>query len=437
MKATVLCSVLLFISGIALAQAPQFSHIVIIVQENRSPDNLFGSDPTFEPGVDLETVFYTATGEAITATSIPLAGCYDLGHDHWNFTKGYANGAMTGFTETVKSNECGGAYYAQVRYVQQSDVQPYFDIAASYGWANYMFQTNQGASFPAHQFLLSGSSSPSEDSDLFAVDNPTHGLGGCLAVSDSIVGLIDPSGDISSYMYPCLERPTLTDLLDAAGLTWRWYAPNAKSVWTAPDAINHMCVPVNGKCTGSDWANVILKPTQVLTDIGDCKLSDVVWVNPSGKYSDHPHSNDGSGPSWVASIVNAVGESPCGYWGNTAVLITWDDWGGWWDHVPPPQLGQPNGWGTSYVYGFRVPLLVVSAYTPAGYVDNGNHDFGSFLHFVESNWSLGLIGPGYYADSYADTLSAFFPLSTPQPFVEIPALKIDFDQKPLEDPDTD
>jgi phospholipase C len=100
-------------------------------------------------------------------------------------------------------------------------------------------------------------------------------------------------------------------------------------------------------------------------------------------------------------------------------LITWDDWGGWYDHVPPYRIGQDNGWGTGYTYGLRVPLLVVSADTPAGFVDNANHDFGSVLNFIETNFGLGLIGPGTYADAYADNLGAFFSLTSPRSFLSI------------------
>jgi len=139
--------------------------------------------------------------------------------------------------------------------------------------------------------------------------------------------------------------------------------------------------------------------------------------------------------------VNTIGNSKCGYWQNTAILITWDDWGGWYDHVPPPQIGQSNGWGQSYVYGFRVPLIVVSAYTPSGYVSNTNHDFGSLLRFAETSFGLGLIGPGIWADSYADDLMEFFPLSSPRSFNAISA-PYDADHfinstEPATDPDDD
>jgi phospholipase C len=390
--------------GSARAQV-QFQHIVIIDQENRTPDNLFGSNPTFEPGVDIQTYGVNSKGQIVPFTSGPLAGCYDLGHSHLSFQKAYNNGAMDGSDKvTVKpSSGCVTGPNPQFRYVDNSTgtIQPYFDLATQYGFANRMFQTNQGASFPSHLFILSGTSAPTTDSTLFAAENPTGVSTGCSSAPGTVVEMIAPN------------------------VTWRYYAANSKTILTAPNAISSICQAqeVDGKltCTGSEWANVILKPAQVLTDIKNCNLANVAWVTPTGQNSDHPLGNTGGGPAWVASIVNAIGNSNCGYWQNTAILITWDDWGGWYDHVPPYQIGQPNGWGASYVYGFRVPLMVVSAYTPTGYVSVNDHDFGSFLRFIETNFGLGLIGPGYYADSYADDLEEFFVPCTPRIFSTIPA----------------
>ena len=93
--------------------------------------------------------------------------------------------------------------------------------------------------------------------------------------------------------------------------------------------------------------------------------------------SDHAARNDGSGPAWVASIVNAIGNSA--YWANTAIIITWDDWGGWYDHVAPKVINDGLSWGSGYVYGFRVPLIVVSPYAKAAYISHVTHDFGSIL----------------------------------------------------------
>jgi phospholipase C len=426
----------------------QFEHVVIIDQENRTPDNLFGSNPTFEPGVDIQVYGLNSKQQTVPFTSVGLVDCYDLGHSHLSFQRAYDNGAMDGSdkVEVKLGPGCAAGANPQFRYVDNSTgtVQPYFDLATQYGFSNEMFQSNQGPSFPSHQFILSGTSAPSTDSDLFAAENPAGASTGCTSPPTTLVDMIDPNG-VYSKMFPCFDHATLVDLLQEANLTWRYYAANSKTILTAPNAISSICEAqkIDGRlvCTGSEWANVILNPKKVLSDVGSCNLANVTWVTPTGQNSDHPYGNTGGGPSWVASIVNAIGNSKCGYWQNTAILITWDDWGGWYDHVPPYRIGQDNGWGQSYVYGFRVPLLVVSAYTPAGYVSNNNRDFGSLLRFIETNFDLGLIGPGIWADSYADDLMEFFPLSMPRTFSTIPAKygtdHFIFDTEPDTDPDDD
>ena len=428
-------------SALAYAQSGQFQHVVVIFQENRSPDNLFGSNPSFEPGVDLATRGLNSKGQWIPLGPVALASCYDLYHGHVHFLKEYDGGKMDGADKVgVAVNPgCQLPPNPQFKYVDNSTgaIQPYFDLASQYGWANRMFQTNQGGSYPAHQFIFSGTSAPSTYSDLFAAENPTKLPGeptGCLAAAGQTVLLIDTEGNEDTAVYPCFEHPTLSDLLENAQtgpIDWRYYTLSPGSIWTAPNSIQHICVPEteNGQlvCTGTDWVqHVIIPQTTILTDARNCNLPAVSWVMPDGGDSDHAGSNKGTGPSWIATIVNAIGLSPCGYWQNTAIFITWDDWGGWYDHVPPFKIGNRKGWGKSYVYGFRVPLLVVSAYTPAGYVDNANHDFGSILRFIETVFGppgspLGPIGPGDYADAYANDFHFFFTLKTPRPFHRIQA----------------
>ena len=446
------------------SQTVTFKHIVVIFQENRTPDNLFGSNPNFEPGVDIATFGINSKGNKIPLKATPLSYCYDLGHSHTAFESMYDNGKMDGanLIKVAKDPGCVVPASPQFKFVDNSTgtVQPYFDLATQYGFANRMFQSNQGPSFPAHQFIISGTSAPETNSPLFASENmQVKAAAGCLGPPNQLVTVIDPLGSETSNppIYPCFEHPTLTDVLETAGVTWKYYTPAAGSIWTGPDAINHICIPKTRKgklvCTGADWVNnVVIPQTNVLTDIQSCHLAAVSWVIPTAAQSDHARSNDGSGPAWVASIVNTVGSNPACpntgevYWKDTAILITWDDWGGWYDHVPPYRIGQDNGWGTGYVYGFRVPLIVVSAYTPAGYVNNVNHDFGSILKFIETNFGapgvpLGPIGPGTYADSYANNLGTFFSLTTPRPFQMIPA-KYDanyfiHNQSPLLGPDDD
>jgi phospholipase C len=448
---SVLGGILAFV-GSGSCNAAAFKHIVIIFQENRTPDNIFGSNPDFEPGVDIQNFGLNSKGQEVTFTPVALDACYDNGHHHSDFE------AMLNFgADREKPHAPPGCTLPanpEFKYIDNSTgvVQPYFDIATNYGFANRMFQTNQGPSFPAHQFIFGGTSAPSTESALFASEN-TRFLtkkAGCLGPPGQRVSLIDGFGDEKSNkpIYPCYEHPALSDLLDSAQISWRYYAPTPGSIWTAPDAIDHICQPekVDGKlkCTGPDWTPktgsvVPDDPARVLTDIKHCSLRAVSWVIPTAAESDHSGTNDGKGPDWVASIVNAVGLQPScsgeSYWSDTAIFIAWDDWGGWADHVKPfavnlQQVGGSGAWGDGYTYGFRVPLMVVSAYTPARSVTNNVYDFGSILYFIEQNFGLGFIGPGdsiysQYAD-YHSTLTGrgflardFFTLGSPRSFTKI------------------
>jgi len=404
----------LILSGAASARAdiPQIKHVVIVFQENRTPDNLFGAFIRDLPGADLASSGVNSRGERVFLTPTPLARGFDIDHSRRSFVAMHDRGRMDGADLIeclpLKGQSC--PTHPQFSYVNGADVEPYLAIAQKYSFSNRMFQTNQGPSFPAHQFILAGTSQILSTSPYFADDNmvnPAIGAG-CAVNSSQTVPIVGPGGNVSGQVRPCFEHETLTDLLEGhkPPISWRYYTPGEDSIWSAPDAIRHMCQPSGGTCKGANWSNgsIVLKPAQVLTDIIGVNLPSVTWVIPSGLQSDHAGANDGTGPSWVADIVDEIGESS--YWTNTVILIAWDDWGGWYDHVPPP--AQPDNPFNYYELGFRVPLLVVSAYTPAGYISNAQHDFGSILRFTESVFGLGLIPPGNFADSRADDLSDFF-----------------------------
>ena len=453
--AKILCTLVFCGAIFAHAQISSFSHIILVVQENRTPDNLFqglctspfgsskscSTSPTGSQ-YDIQTKNW-ADKTSSTGTTNPaivgLADDYDPDHTHLGFTNMCDFDTKTGLCKMDggANNSCTGTCPKRVpyHYVSNSNsvLNPYLTLATSYGFANYMFQTNQGPSFPAHQYLFGGTSAPSAADDAigtFTAENmspSTATIAGCIAVAGTTVKLITTAGE-DQQIYPCLDHETMADLFDDNKITWKYYTPSTGSIWTAPDAIQHICLPskpTGGKCTGSDWTNdVIISPSQVLTDISNCNLAQVAWVIPGGKYSDHPNSNTGGGPAWVASIVNAIGNNPkCKdneiYWDNTAIVITWDDWGGWYDHESPTFLAGAQG---DYQYGFRVPLLVVSAYTPVAYVDNNRMDFGTILRFVEHNFNIAE-GSLNFADARASgNLSEFFNLKqAPRVFQTIPA----------------
>jgi len=432
----------LSISVIAPGSSP-ITHVVIIFQENRSTDNLFQDPVLIRNGADIQNFGIDSTGAKVPLTEGHLATDFDLGHSHSAFnvmcdlqTNGQCK--MDGADKISVDCNPGAtdcpAPHINFAYVDPSDVQPYFQLAEQYTFGDRMFQTNEGPSFPAHQFIISGTSWPGApySTNLFASSNPdgqtnpgsAQPNAGCDAVSDALVSLIGPAGVENpgiSPIYPCFDHTTLTDLLEAQGLSWKYYTPSitdqydqtysSPAIWNGPEAIEHICGPNQPPpnathCVGNDWnEHVVLNQEQVLTDIAAGQLSTVSWVIPSGQDSDHPGNVDGNtGPSWVASVVNAIGTSP--YWQNTAIFITWDDWGGWYDHVPPPQvLVNCSQWGCGYVYGFRVPLIVVSAFAKTGYISHTQHDFGSILKFIEETFGLPSLN---YADAYADDLSDCF-----------------------------
>ena len=474
---------LLILAGAASLQAQirNFSHIVVIVQENRTPDNLFQGLCTPPYGTSTSCSI-TPTGKQYNIQTsnwldksspthvtqphvVPLANTYDLGHAHFAWVKQCDRNAagvctMDGASKLTCSPGKNCPAKPQFAYVDNSTgaLNPYLELATQYGWANSMFQTNQGPSFPAHQYIFGATSAPSLAADhagTFASENMS-GKGraaGCIAESTRLVQLIDSTGveAPSNKMFPCFEHNTVIDLLQPRSITWRYYAPNANDIWTAPNAIQHICMPNGTNCTGADWkANLDLKPADVLTDVANCNLRQVTWVIPSGQNSDHAYTNTGGGPAWVASIVNALGTSwsatnhKCDYWGNnsndaTAIFVVWDDWGGWYDHRAPATLPPPQG---GYQLGFRVPLLVVSAYTPVKVVDNTPHDFGSIVRFIEQNYGIPE-GALTFADARATTnLTNFFDLNqAARPFLNIHAqVGAAFflnDKRPMTDPDND
>ncbi len=456
-------------------------HVVLIIQENRTPDNLFHALLTY-PGVipgryDLASsglALVNGQDQVIQLTSAPLGLDYDLSHSHVAFESMWDNGAMDGANLIVDNcgphaTDCtnhGIGQFLGYRYVQASDIDPYLQMATQYGWANYMFQTNQGPSFAAHQILFSGTSAQTSNDDangVFFAEVPGAPAGGnyyglydsgCLGPEGEVNALISPASAPKTYTIVndplgtfCFDHASMADLLDTAQLSWKYYAqastdnpyPNDPSktgynpagyMFTAPNSIYDICLPDYTQnppvCTGPEYtANIDLTPADVLTDIANCDLATEAWVTPTALNADHSGTvNDTGGPSWVASVVNAIGnnktcEQGAGYWSDTVILVMWDDWGGWFDHVAPAILPGPQG---DYELGFRVPFLVISPYTPPGYVSNLHYEFGSILRFMQGVFNIpeGSLG---FSDARANTdLSGFFNFKmAPRPFKTIQA----------------
>lgn len=472
----------------AYVQLTSFQHIVVMVQENRTPDNLFqglcippygseGACGTTPSQYDIQSYGFDVNGTRVPLSPVPLGNAYDPWHDHAGFEAMCNPNPTTYFpcnrNTRLSTSGClpypnNNCPFEYVDPIATPSVYSYLYIAQNFGWANRMFQTNQGSSAPAHQFLFGGTSASSAAADANATFiDETDGLG-CLAALNAGYKLIDPAHApfrVSLVNNPlgtlCYTHETMATLLENSQHTWRYYTIGdtwsnvSYSIWTAPNAIQQICQPNSTftQCTGEDWIkNVDLNPSDVLTDLQNCKLKNMVWVIPTGQNSDHPSPNypyDG-GPAWVANVINGVTRSPCTdnvdqvqvpYWADTAIIVTWDDWGGFYDHVLPPFLSAPKQGQGDYQMGFRVPLLFVSAYTNH-IVDSVNqYDFGSILRFSEQNFGIseGLLG---FADQRSATdLTAFYDFSLPATKflipTTVPAEVFLNDKRPPEPPDND
>jgi phospholipase C len=401
-------------------------HIVIIVQENRSFDNFFYGFP----GANSATSGKGHDGRVYQLQPLHLKWTHDMNHYHWQFLEDFDKGKNDGWEDQViqpykKGKYCTryewenhpkcwnfmpGKVYMQMpySYTIQAEIQPYWDMAEQYTLGDDTFASNNGPTFVAHQYLVAGQSGHASEVPStypWGCDAPNetefylhYGQANPPAFKPAVghdVNGPDPcfplngSGPSSTY-------PTIADLLDAAGITWRYYVqPKAQdSYWlNAFEAVKAVRY-------GPDWQNNISMPdTNVLDDITNGDLPQVSWVMPHKGASDHAGGgSDNKGPDWVTSIVNEIGQSK--YWKSTAIVIVWDEWGGWYDHVLPPQYPDP-GTGAYEGLGYRVPLIIVSPYAKTHYVSHDQHEIASTLHFIEQTFNLPFLGAGS-GQAYAD-----------------------------------
>src|SRR5215831_14992900 len=327
------------------------------MMENRTPDNLFQTlGPNGSGVADIATTAPTQFG-TVTMTPVAMAAPFDMAHTHEAWLTDWHNGAMDRFDNAGCSETC--PQYPAETYVQAGDVTPYTHLAQAYTFGDRFFQSASVESEPAHQYLFSGTAQDAVGSVLAEDDNATYTQSAGCGESAASGYMVNINTGAYSRIVPCFEHPTLTDELEASGITWKYYSGQSgaggfsggsyNGIWTAPNQINHICGPVSPTshaCTGTDFTSHVsltstLTTTQILLDISAGTLANVSWVLPPDVHSDHGQSTDDGGPSYVLAITNAVGGSP--YWNNTVVFIIWDDWGGLYDHVPPNvAAGVPN-----------------------------------------------------------------------------------------------
>ncbi len=365
-------------------------HVIFIIKENRTFDQMFGRFPGAK-GVTVGN----DQGEQRPLVPPPdrletdIKHCYGCALQAWN------GGKMDGFATISDVAD-------EFAYTQMTPgmLPNYWRWAQRFVLADNFFASAQGPSFPNHLFTIAAQSGGTHENviqDLDAVRemHRTTGLTkawGCGSVQDSYVPVVDSEGVVTKVP-PCFDFQTEGDLLDGAGIPWAYYsATNHQNgyLWSAYDAIRRY--RENPKL----WRQHIFPVDDLVGDIREGRLPPVTWVTPRFELSEHPEYSFCYGENWTTQVVNAVMESEM--WKDTAIFITWDDYGGFYDHVPPPQVDD-------FGFGIRVPLLMISPYAKPGYVDHRLGEFSSVLRFIEDNWGLSQLT---HRDRDAENLSYDF-----------------------------
>jgi len=379
-------------------------HVIFIVQENRSFNNLFMG----YPGAKTQNYGYDTNGDKIALHSQDLAQSWDINHFSPAFfaaCDAQKNLPGTHCKMDGWNNEVAGfgspANYAYA-YVPRAQIEPYWTMAKQYVLADHMFASSLDGSFIAHQYVVAAYAS-------HAVDSPESDWG-CEGGSQDTIPTLTAKRTYGSSIVACFDNPTIGTEADTAGVSWRFYAGTIYGdggLWSSYQADSEVF-------NGPDWTtDVISPPSQFLTDIGAGQLANVTWITPTYSNSDHPGLNSAAGPAWVASLVNAVGTSK--FWNSTAIFVMWDDWGGWFDPVKPVFRDYDG-------LGFRVPILMVSAYAKRGYVTHVQYETASVLRFMEDTFGLAQLAA---ADARAKdpATDAFDYSQKPRRFKKIPGAK--------------
>jgi phospholipase C len=343
----------------AQADLAAIRNIVIVFQENHTFDNYFGTYPGVDGTAGKSYCLPDAPGSQncvnpFHETSLTPA---DLNHNWKSAHADYDSGKMDSFVYSEGGAETMG-------YYDRQDLGRYWKAADNYVLCDRYFTSVMTESAPNHLFLVAGTA----------------------------------GGIIDDKVPKILTFPPIFQQLDSAGISWKVYS-NSPSWYESFSYIqSSLAAKGNFKSAGS-----------FASDVKSGSLSQVSWIIGAPGGDEHPPKNIQAGEGSVADdILNPLGASA--YWPSVAIFVTWDDYGGFFDHVPPPQVD-------SYGYGFRVPCLVVSPYAKSGYIDSTVNDHTSILKFIETRYGLSPLGP---RDAAANAfLEAFDFTQAPRPFTPI------------------
>jgi phospholipase C len=341
------------------------THIVIIDKENHSFDNLFG----LFPGADGASSAELASGRVVRLDRTPDHTILDIGHDGNAAAFATDSGRMDRFYLLPGAFQ-DGHDLADSQY-RQSDIPNYWQYASYFTLDDRFFSTILGPSFPNHLVTIAASSNNT-------VDNPrgqTRHAWGCDGGPFAVVDAVDPYTGRHHVIKPCFDVPTLADTMQQRHLSWTYYAPGAYNsgyIWSSFDAIRHIR-------DSRLWQTNVPNDSRFIPDARSGRLPSVSWLVTNEELSDHPPYSICEGENWTVDQINGIMRSPT--WSSTLVVLTWDDFGGFFDHVPPPRLDFIS-------LGPRVPAIIISPFARSHDVDHHLLEFDSILKFIEDDFGL-------------------------------------------------
>lgn len=308
------------------------THVVIIMMENHSFDNLFGAYPG-------------ANGIKEPHASDPIAS--DIDHTDPASHAAYDKGNMDGFNAE-----------GMVQYTQQ-DIPNLWSYAQHFGLGDNFFSSDATSSTPNHLAMILSQSA--------GMDQTTQEKA-CESMANDLVDARSARTGDDYWTYPCFDANSIPQELSNKGISWRFYSTTG--MWNAPLLVKNIAKSPDD----------IHNSNQFVSDVNAGKMATVSWVvPPQGEDTQHPPDSLQPGNNFITEQVNAVMNSQ--YWESTAIFLTWDEFGGFYDHVAPKQI---DGDGL----GFRVPLLVISPYAKPGYISHAQGEFASFDKFIEKDFNL-------------------------------------------------
>ncbi len=381
-------------------------HVIVVVKENHTFDNYFGSFP----GAEGTTTYKTSDGMTHPVPHATDKVPHDTSHAHSAGLIDYDNGKMDGWDKPGGSAKDATDTQPYGQY-KEADIPNYWQYAKHFTLADHFHSEMIGPSFPGHLEVLAAQAG-------WATDNPNSlPYWGCDNGANTRISIQDQATCTEKQIFPCFDIPTIPDVLPP-GVDWKFYGtkfPVFNEVWSMFNGVKSI------RQDGAKWGKVV-QYDQFDADIAGKTLPEVTFLVNQDADSEHPALGINgfdvggvcSGENWTVRHLNKLMASD--YWKDTVVLFTMDDFGGWYDHVAPPrQYGcDPKA---PYGLGFRLPLIIISPYAKPGFIFKETSEHASIARFIEkifhSTKTLHDIDPAAQDAQANDLLNAFDFKQTP------------------------